>query len=381
MSVQTSAEAALSAPPNLSFVVPGANENRWSDLLASLISTDPLPVAQLVGVPCDGVQREVVMPGLGKDRLDLLLTEGDSSVAAVEVKLLSDLGPNQLQRYTAAFPGLNSYRVLHLATLPVNLHGAPAWMGLTWEDVLSAYASSAHPWVAATAQAWLDQLSALVPFVDGGTVWNDVPDGAADMELSLRARVAWLSRQMDEWCTLDRDMVSSSGGGTWAIRLWSPATTSGHLVTAEVQEGMSAYEWRPDADRPYRDRLRGAVVLLGLRQDFVTTSAGFDWALLHHLFDEHVLDDAGQPRDGRNWHRTAPRPNDPTDKANYQAIVAAGAPKWLGKGWGMKVAQSGHSCVFGARYQLPPTATLAEIDAELRTLEPLIRKMANHSGD
>jgi hypothetical protein len=108
----------------------------------------------------------------------------------------------------------------------------------------------------------------------------------------------------------------------------------------------------------------------------VTTSADFDWSLLHELFAEHVLDAAGAPRGDRAWHLTAPRPNDPIDRANWQAIVEAGAPKWLGKGWGMKVAQSAQSCLFGARFQLPPGSTLGEIDAELRTLQPLIQGMA-----
>ena len=89
-----------------------------------------------------------------------------------------------------------------------------------------------------------------------------------------------------------------------------------------------------------------------------------------------MLDAAGAPRDDRDWHLTASRPNDPTDRANRQAIVEAGAPKWLGKGWGMKVAQSTQSCLFGARFQLPPGSTLGKIDAELRTLQPLIQEMA-----
>jgi hypothetical protein len=41
------------------------------------------------------------------------------------------------------------------------------------------------------------------------------------------------------------------------------------------------------------------VVLLGLRQDEVTTSADFDWKLLHRLYAEHVLDDHGAPQDDR----------------------------------------------------------------------------------
>jgi hypothetical protein len=358
-----------------------ANENRWSDLLATLISTDPDQIARLLQIECDSVRREVVVPGFAgrrSDRLDLLLQSAGRSTAAIEVKLLSDLGPRQLERYRAAFPAVETYRVLHLATLPVNLRGVASWESLTWESVLSAYAASEHPWVSATARAWRTQLASLVPVVDENTVWNDVPDEPGAMELQLRARVTWLSRQMDFWCTLEHDMVPSSGGGNWVARMWALASAPGHRVTAELQEGMSAYEWRPDPKRPYRARFRGPVVLLGLRQDEVTTSADFDWKLLHRLYAEHVLDDHGAPQDDRLWQTTPPKPTDPIDRANWQSIVAAGAPKWLGKGWGMKVAKSGQACLFGGRFELMPNSTLGEIDAELQRLQPLIKRMAAH---
>ena len=147
------AEAGL---PDLVFVVPAANENRWSDLLATLIATDPDPVARLLGVPVDEVRREEVVGGqVGRrsDRLDLLLLHEGRQTAAIEVKLLSDLGPQQLARYEVAFPDAGSHRVLHLGGLPVNLREAPAWSPLTWEDVLAAYAGSVNAWVATTARA------------------------------------------------------------------------------------------------------------------------------------------------------------------------------------------------------------------------------------
>lgn len=202
--------------------------------------------------------REAVVPGQepGKsDRLDLLLKKDGVAAAAIEVKLLSDLGPNQLQRYVAAFPAARVHRVLHLDGLPVNLQGEKPWQSLTWESVLIAYAGSNNAWVASTAQAWLLQLSTLVPAVDASTVWNAVPHDAPGMELALRARIAWLSRRLEEWCTLPHDIEPSSGGGSWAVRIWAVSRASGHLVTAELQEGMSAFEWKPDAKKPYRERL------------------------------------------------------------------------------------------------------------------------------
>jgi hypothetical protein len=200
--------------PDLRFIVPGANENRWSDLLATLVATDPLPMARLLGVAFDDVAREVVVPtGTGRrsDRLDLLLRRDGQNVGVIEAKLLSDLGPKQLDRYLAAFPGADVYRVLHLGRLPVNLRQSAPWASLTWEDVLVAYARSAHPWVSATAEAWIGQLDVLVPKVDAATVWNDVPDDAPGFELALRARIAWLSSRLDDWCELEHDIVPSSG--------------------------------------------------------------------------------------------------------------------------------------------------------------------------
>ncbi|HEY5845849.1 MAG TPA: hypothetical protein VIT42_03555 [Microlunatus sp.] len=367
------------ALPVLSFVLPASNENRWSDLLASLIATDPLPIARLLGITCDAVRREVVVPGQlahTSDRLDLLLVNGGREVAAIEVKLLSDLGHQQLARYTTAFPSVEIYRVLHLERLPVNLQSAEPWKSLTWESVLRAYASSEHAWVSTTATAWSRELDMLVPPVGAHTIWNHVPDDVAGFELALRARVAWLASRLDSWCELEHDIAQSSGGGNWAVRMWSATSTADHYVTAELQEGLTAYEWKADPFRTYRDRLPGPVVLLGLRQEGATTSADFDWPRLHRMFAEHIIDEAGSPRDDRAWHTTAARPTDPTDKENWQRIVQAGAPRWLGKGWGMKVAKSTRSCLFGARFGLPPSSTLGEIDDELRRLQPLLVQMA-----
>lgn len=363
--------------PDLSYLVTPSNENRWSDLLATLIATDPEPMKRLLGVDFDSVAREAIPTGPARrtDRLDLLLSAGGVPVAAIEAKVLSDLGQLQLERYVASFPGARIHHVLHLERLPVNLRTAAPWMSLTWEAVLTAYEGSANVWVSTTARAWLLQIPALVPAVNADTVWNDVPDDAPGMELALRARIAWLSRQVDGWCSLPHDMEPSSGGGNWAVRIWTPSRAPGHVVAAELQEGMTAFEWKRDPDKPYRERLRGPVVLLGLRQDDVETSADFDWAYLHAMFKEHVLDATGALRVVGTCQTSAARPGDHVDQAHWAAIVAAGAPRWLGKGWGMRVAKSVQSCMFGARFELPKTSTLGQVNEELRKLELTIVEM------
>lgn len=370
--------------PDLSFVIPGWNENRWSDLIAALIKTDPAPIERLIGVAPDDVRREVAVPGetLRKsDRLDLLLTQGDRKVAAIEVKVLSDLGLDQLSRYTTAFPDAEHRYVLHLASLPVNTTSAPGWEGLSWEALLATYCNSEHPWVAATAKAWLAQLDVLVPAVGAGTLWNDVPDGARDFELALRARIAWLAHHLDD-SSLERDIIQSSGGGIWVLRLWADTEVPNLRVQVEVQEGMTAYEWRADTERCYRDRVKGPAPVVALRLSDVDTSASFDWDLLRRVFAEHVLDASGDPLPDWPWQLTPANPRHPVDRAAWSAMVAAGGPKWLGKGFGMAIATKAYrECLFGARMQLAPLLTLGEIRDELLRLEPLVLAMSATVND
>lgn len=370
--------------PELSYVIPGWNENRWSDLLAALIKTDPIPIEQLIGVTPDDVRREVAVPGetsRKSDRLDLLLTRGNRQVAAIEAKVLSDLGLDQLSRYTTGFPDVENRYVLHLASLPVNPTSTPGWGELSWEAVLAAYSTSEHPWVAATAQAWLAQLHVLVPVVDAETAWNDVPDVAREFELALRARIAWLAHHLDE-STLQRDIVQSSGGGMWVLRLWADTAVPNLRVQVEVQEGMTAYEWGPDVQRRYRDRLKGPAPVVSLRLSEIDTSESFDWDLLHRVFAEHVLDQSGDPLPGWPWQLTPANPRHPVDRAAWSAMVAAGGPRWLGKGFGMAVATKAYrECLFGARMQLTPSLTLGEIRDELLRLEPLILAMSATVND
>jgi hypothetical protein len=307
------------------------------------------------------------------DRLDLLLSSGQEDIAAIEVKLLSDLGPAQLDRYCAAFPAARGHFVLHLRQLPFSLP-AP-WRSLSWENVLEAHAQSEHPWVAATARAWLGQIEKLVPHVDEETVWNDLPDDAGRFELALRARVAWLHTRMSQWSRLESELAISSGGGAWVAALRAPAAAPDHLVVAELQEGLAAREWRPDPVRSFSARVKGPVVLVGLAQIGPKSSSSFNWSLLHSMFREHVLDASGQPVDGRPWHTTSASLRDPEDRANWQEIVRAGAPKWLGKGYGMATAKSHGICTFGARLGLSPTLKLGMIDTELQKLQKLVSDM------
>ena len=293
-------------------------------------------------------------------------------MSVIEVKVRSDLGLEQLQRYQNAFTGVHTYHVLHLANLPVMVP-AP-WQSLTWESLIAAFAASSNSWVAQTAQAWGEQLDDLLPQVDGNTVWNDVPDDPAGFELALRARIAWLASHSPT-DQLQSDFVQSSGGGQWVFRLWKDTVVTNLRVQVEVQEGFSAHEWAPHPTRRYRDRLKGPAPLIGLRLADTDTSEAFDWDLLKKVFDATVLGDEG-PAPSWPWLRTSARPNHPIDKSGWESIVAAGSPPWLGKGFGMAVAkQKYRECLFGARMQFPPALTLGAIRTNIAELEELVIEM------
>jgi hypothetical protein len=181
---------------------------------------------------------------------------------------------------------------------------------------------------------------------------------------------------MRQWCRIEHELAMSSGGGAWVVAMRAPAQATDHRVIAEVQEGLLAQAWRPDPDQPYSLRVKGPVVLVGLAQVGPATSSSFDWSLLHRIFRQHVYDDGGMPFDDRPWHTTAASIRDPEDRANWQEVVGAGAPRWLGKGYGMATARTHHVCAFGARLGLPPTLTLDDIDAEVQKLQSLVTDMA-----
>ncbi len=101
----------------------------------------------------------MIAPGGGKrsDRLDLLLEdESARQLAAIEAKVLSDLGADQLERCARISSGAVGYWLLYLGSLPLHLPSGSVWRPLTWDGVLTAYADSADLWVAATAWAWMD---------------------------------------------------------------------------------------------------------------------------------------------------------------------------------------------------------------------------------
>jgi hypothetical protein len=105
-------------------------------------------------------------------------------------------------------------------------------------------------------------------------------------------------------------------------------------------------------------RPTGPSIKICLVQIDVATSAGFDWDYLRSLWE--IMGPA------REDCVTAPaRPKAPHDRAGWQRMVANGAPKYLGIGYGEAQARQAHECMFGARFQLPPEVTLQRVADEL----------------
>jgi hypothetical protein len=354
--------------PEIDFVLPLASENRWSDLLAVLVATDPLPIHRLLGLGVDHrevtVRREVTVDAA--NRPDLILMACGKPVAVIEVKVLAELGTGQLTRYAEAIPNAAVYALIFPERLSIDVHN-DAWQGLTWERVLEAYTASTHAWTATTARAWLNHLDSSLPKVDRMTVWNALSQGE-DFVVALRARMVWLHRNLAPAASIRHDLVSSSAGVSWVVRMFADAAELGYRVMLEIEESLSVREFRnAGLDSPCP---RGPSIKVVLLQSGVTTSANFNWDYLHAMWPAM--------RTARtDWVTNTARPKAAHDRAGQQSIVAKGAPGYLGVGFGEAQTKINGTCMFGARLQLRPDIKLSEILDELRILENLIVTMAN----
>ena len=147
----------------------------------------------------------------------------------------------------------------------------------------------------------------------------------------------------------------------------------GYLIMTEVEEYLDNRKYpkcyTSDGVQPL-----GPSVKVCLYQEGVATSAGFDWDYLHRLWP--IMEQAR-----KGWVRNAAQPKAAHDRAGYERIVAAGAPAFLGIGFGDTQARNENFCMFGARLQFPASITLAEFSREIPALADLILKLAKALGD
>jgi hypothetical protein len=151
----------------------------------------------------------------------------------------------------------------------LDISGIPSWRGLTWEDVLTAYASSNHQWVADTARAWLNHLDEAVPSVGPGTIWNDLRSGE-DFVIALRARMSWLFSRLQS-SGVSCDLESSTNGKSWIVVLRAATPVPGYEIMVEVEEYLEP-RYYPKYVAPEEPEACGPTAKVCLAQVGVTTS-------------------------------------------------------------------------------------------------------------
>jgi hypothetical protein len=354
--------------PVISFALPLGSEIRWSDMLAVLIATDPQPLVNMLNlgpVAKVNVQREAAVDP--SHRPDIVVDADGQCLAVIEVKVLAGLGPLQLDGYASAVPEAGAYLVVFPQRLVIDLAAAPRWRGVSWETLLDKYRSSQDKWVATFAAAWLEHLDRSLPKVDAHTVWNDLVEGE-DFVIAMRARMSWVYGQLTPPPSVRHDLVSSAAGTSWVARMYTDAQAPGYRVVAEVEENLPVREF-PKCAGPGQRQPHGPSIRVCLLQHGVQTSAGFDWDYLLRMWP--FMHQA--PLD---WVTNPAQPKAPHDRAGYQRIVAAGAPPYLGSGFGEAQTKISNACMFGARAQLPATITLGELATKMQALPQLIMQMA-----
>lgn len=353
------------------------NENNWSDVLGTFVSTDPAPLLGLVGLEQRErvrVRREVrpsrdVERGL-RDRLDLLVcgSEGESLVA-IEAKVLAPLGPRQLERYTEAFPADKRVLVIPGAIGSDVLGGD--WDTVSWEQILDAYASSRVNWVAETALLWRAYLSRSFPRVGAQTVWGTIDNSTAessqqDVVVGMKARMAWLLAHQSFPTGVTGDLVGSSAGRSPVMRVYSrESDPQGRKPLCEVEE-LSRLRGKDMS----AEGLKGPRILVGLLMSG-QSSKWFDWEYLAGVFWPFVTD---QVPSAAPWiHTSCARPRDPVDRTAHAAMVSRHPGlAYLGFGYGNAQAKAKGEFLFGAEIRLPNSVTLEEVNELLNHLAQAI---------
>jgi hypothetical protein len=360
--------------------VPLDNENGWSDLLAALIETDPGPVAEplALGDVQAGdvrVRRETASEtdpqGRRRDRIDLLVDVHGTLRTALEVKVLSGLGRQQLQRYRESYPGADRYFLVTPAQFPLPAQDNPGWAQETWESLVGLLATNDHVWVRKTAEAWLEHLGSALPQLTPQTRWDDLQIGDP-FPLMLRARTAWVHQHLPERQGLTVQLVQATGSNKWVTRLHAECVVPGYRVVAEVEDATPVRNKHhfPKVMSASTPPPVGPEFRVFLEQVDVDTSAGFSWRYLHSMWPRMAAAPVSW------WTKSTPNPPTAHDRAGLDAIRAAGAPRHLGFGFGEKQTKSSRSCMFGAKLRLPADSTLQRVVEVLDGLGALVQDMA-----
>lgn len=358
---------AMSLP--IGHLLPLANENRWSDLLAVLIEADPATASRVLQLspPLAAPQVRREGRGRGRDRIDLLVRDGDRLREVIEVKVLSGLGRLQLERYRQAHPDADKYLLVFPSRLPTHVAHDAGWCSLTWDRLLAAFSESTHPWVAETAAASLRHLDSALPAVEATTRWNALRDGE-DFVVAMRTRMSWVYDHLHPPADIVHDLVESSAGVSRVARMNVPARREDYGIRVEAEENLPVRDYPKYAGA--HTVVRGPSVKVCLVQTEVTTSAGFNWDYLLALWRVMVVARS-------DWVTAPARPRAPHDRAGWKRMVAAGGPPYLGIGFGEAQARNSHECMFGARFQLPADIELSGVVNALHASARLMLDLAS----
>jgi hypothetical protein len=357
--------------PDLGLALPLHSEERWSDLLAVLLCTDPAPALRLLGLSVDpaGITVHREQRVSTRDRPDIVLRRGEQCLAVIEVKVLSGLGRHQLSRYRESTPDAETYILICPGTLILDATSHDGWQAVSWERILWAYTKSDHSWAVASARSWLHHLSSSLPQLEASTVWNDMTEGE-DFVIALRSRMSWVHEHVNLAAYVSHELHPSSAGTSWIEYLAAETPVPGYRILAEIEETL-AVRCYPKWAGPEVAPARGPSARVMLQQVGITTSAGFDWDYLLRLWplmSSHCPD----------WVTNKPRSKALHDRQGILRIRQQGGPDHLGIGFGEGQARINQTCMFGARLKYPATITLGELVSKVQDLSHLVAEMSRY---
>lgn len=363
---------------DLRFLLSINSENGWSDLLATLLDADPVTTRRLLNIEADvplTVRREVAKPRGRKasDRPDLIVESGGRILAVIEVKLLAGLGAEQLERYWSYVGDSDRancrFVAVSLQRLRLNTAHASEWQNLTWEELIAHYVKSPMTWVSETAVAWLSHIESRVPAVDGETVWNEIE--GIDLYLALRLRAAFIYENVDVPPGSSKSLLEIGSGRLYVAIVDAPIRGSNYSVRWETTESLPTQAVGRLTDG---GGLRGVEIRFFLVQRGVTTSRNYDWDHLSLLWHAYLKSEAWIP-----WRTNPPQKRVQWERDGISRLRSLDSPKFLGSGYGDGQAKLSGEVVFGARFVLSPTTTLAEATAVLNRVALIGSRMAQHS--
>lgn len=307
------------------------------------------------------------------DRIDLEVrsADGDRRLVAIECKVLSDLGPDQLPRYKKTHPASKSI----LLTLPYRTYATELldeWEYVHWKTAVEPFTRSHNAWVRRTAQAWVSYLQS-DDVVSGSIAWNELLPGSANANHDLQRKAAYLCARAGNGFYLG----SSNAGGKPLLVLRIPVTgLEGTVVMAEVQDANSRATFTAEDD--HVEGAAGVVTFIGIRREYPLGDKiqSYDFEALATLWDVVQRSEVRFP-----WsQRPAGRKRRGDDNQELVRRWEAGElPAFVGKGY-----RGNGYCEYGLKTKKGrPDQSLDEISAllgQIGRLSAEIVEALSHKG-